>query len=387
MTARFYIPLLIALLVSGCTSLGLDAQHAASPVWVTEGETPHRANAVVQRIAPPLEQRWDFNAGGGFGSVSPIIVGDVIFVATRKGEVHAIDIDSGRRIGQQEFGESIEGTPVYVDGTLIVPIAWGGVALHAHNLLSGNRKWRVKGPPVTSGLLVYEETVIAGDLEGTVRAYRLHDGEEIWARELGERSSILSSPVLAGGRLVVADDAGQIAALNPEDGSLLWTADAGAPVQVSLAAAEETIHVSTTRGRLLTLDVETGAVRWEYALPAHDIYVAAPAVGEQEVVFGASDGMVRALDVGDGSMVWSADVSAAVTAPPVITDDVVYVGTMGGKLLALGRADGAAGWSTELEGRIKSAFAVKGSRLVVQAEPRLVHLFEPSSQSYASSEE
>lgn len=376
--------MLVAVLAAGCASLHLDRGHSVEPVWATEGETPLRGNAVSDPIPPPLVERWDFNAGAGFGSVSPLVVGDVVFVATRKGEVHAIDVESGRRVGQASFGESIEGTPVFTNGTLVVPIAWGGVALHAHDLFRGTRRWRVKGAPVSSGLLVHGRSVIAGDVEGYVRAYALDDGTELWTRRLDERSGIYSTPVLNGDRLVVANDRGLIAALRADDGSLIWTADAGAPVQVALAANDGLVFASTTRGRLLAFDLASGDVRWEYALPATDVYFTPPAVGTTDVVFGASDGIVRSLDVEDGAPRWNADVSGAVSAPPVITDDVVYVGTMESKLVALNRDDGDALWEEQLEGRIKSAFAVTDSRLVVMAEPRLVHLFEPSSDSYAT---
>lgn len=335
-------------------------------------------------MMPPLEQRWDFNAGSGFGSVSPLIIGDVILVATRKGEVHAIDINSGNRVGQEEFGDSIEGTPVYESGALIVPLAWGGVALRAHNLLLGKRKWRVRGAPVSAGLVIHRGKVIAGDVEGHIRAYDLENGNEIWSRQVGEeRSGILSTPVLVGDRLVVANDEGQAAALDPENGSLLWSADLEAPVQVSLAANDHTVFASTTRGRIRAIDMEAGATIWEYKIPASDVYFAAPAIGESEVLFGASDGVFRALDVDQGTELWSTDLSAAIAAPPLVTEKVVYVGTMDGRLIALGRDDGASVWEEELGGRLKSAFAIKDSRLVVLAEPHHVYLFEQSIDSYA----
>ncbi|MEX2400798.1 MAG: PQQ-binding-like beta-propeller repeat protein [Rhodothermales bacterium] len=386
-THRSVIVVLITFLATGCSTLRLDHRNAALPIWSTEGETPLRHHATPNRITPPLDIKWDFNGGAGFGTVSPLIVGDVIFVANLKGEVHAIDIESGRRVGRAEFGDSIEGTPVYADGTLVIPIAWGGVALYAHNLLQGDRKWRVRGAPVSSGLVVYDGTVIAGDVEGIVRAYSLSDGEELWSTALDSTSSIFSTPTLVGERLIAASDNGRVVALDVSSGSIDWSVDAGAPVHVSLAADEAAVYAATTRGRILALDIASGATRWEYLLPGEDVYFSAPAIGEWEIVFGASDGIVRALNVEDGSQRWTADVSDAVTAPPVLTDHLVYVGTMGGNVVALDRAEGTSSWQTSLEGRVKSAFAVKDSRLVVLAEPRLVYLLEPSSDAYANHEE
>jgi outer membrane protein assembly factor BamB len=387
MDARSYMIVLILIQAAGCTSLDLQPRDAANPVWATEGATAMRGNAVADRIEPPLEIAWDFDARAGFGLVSPLVIGDVVLVATRKGEVHAIDIATGKRVGQADFGDSIEGTPIYEDGILVVPLAWGGVALHAHDLLLGNRKWRVRGAPVSTGLVVHGGSVIAGDVEGYLRAYDIETGSEMWSRQLDERSGIYSTPVVSGDRLVAANDRGHVAALDGSTGSLLWSADAEAPVQVSLAANDETVFVATTRGQLRALDLTTGSVVWVFDLPRSAVYLTASALGEQDIVFGASDGFVRSVNIDDGTLRWSTDVSAAVTAPPVLTDHLAYVGTMEGSLIALRRTDGSAAWEEELAGRMKSAFAVKESRLIVLSEPRLVSLFQPRPEPYATHKE
>ena len=387
--------------VPGCSTLRMDPQQVMHSVWPVEGGNALRSNAVSQHVAPPLQLRWRFNAQAGFGRVSPLVLGNAVLVANRKGEVHAVDLESGKRFGRDTFGESIEGTPVYVDGMLVVPIAWGGRAVRALDLLTGARLWRAGDIPVNSGLTVWGDFVLAGDVEGYVRAWRLQDGEEVWSVQPDERSGIHSTPVLIGDVLVVANDRGRVTALNPSDGSFFWSADAGAPVQVSLAATEDMVFAATTRGSIRAFDVHTGILRWAYdltdgeegeytadrggsSMPGGGFtppyrYLTAPAVGERDVVFGASDGIVRSLDMENGSLNWEADVFDAVSAPPVITAETVYVGTMGALLIGFDRNDGSRIWDTKLDGRIKSAFALKESRLIVLAEPRHVYVYEPDS--------
>ena len=385
--------------MSGCSTLRMDPQHIMDPVWPVEGGDTFRSNAVPDQVDPPLQQRWRFNAQAGFGPVSPLVLGDAILVATRKGEVHAVDLESGKRFGRDEFGDAIEGTPAYADGVLVVPVAWGGRAVRASDLLTGDRLWRTGDIPVSSGLTVWGDFVLAGDVEGYVRAWRLEDGEEAWSVQLDERAGIYSTPVLIGDTLVVASDRGRVAALDPSDGSLFWSADAGAPVQVSLAATEDMVFVATTRGSLRALDTRSGGLRWAYdvtngeegeyvadqgglamrrgSFAPPQKYLSAPAAGARDLVFGASDGIVRSLDIEDGSLNWEANASAAVSAPPVITAETVYVGTMGALLMGFDRHDGSLIWNTELDGRIKSAFALKESLLIVLAEPRYVYAYEP----------
>lgn len=375
---------MLALVIwTGCSALHLDSRREAVPVWMTEGESPRRGNAVPAQIEPPLEVRWEFNAGAGFGSVSPLIIGDVIFAPTRKGEIHAIDLETGGRLGQTSFGESIEGTPAIKDGVLFVPVAWGGTTLYAYDLFRASTMWRVKGVPIQAGLLVHEDRVIAADVEGHVRAYRVTDGEELWSRPLADRAGVRAAPVLVGEHVIVGDDGGGVTALRASDGSLVWSTDVGAPVLATPAANDETVFVPTSRGELVALNVESGTRKWGVRATTEEVYVASPAVGAWEVVFGASDGIVRSVDPESGSKLWESDLEAAVTAPPLITGGVVYVGTMRSKLVGLSRSDGARLWETQLEGRMKSALAATGERLVVLAEPRIVYLFEEAAESYA----
>ena len=380
----------------GCSTLRMGPGAAMQAAWPMEGGNALRSNAAPDSVQPPLQLRWKFNAQAGFGSVSPLVLGDAALVATRKGEVHAIDLASGKRIGHDTFGVSIEGTPAWADGLLLVPVAWGGRAVHARDLVRGERLWRAGDVPVSSGLALWGEYVLAGDVEGYVRAWRLEDGEEAWAAQLDDRAGIYSTPAVVGDLLVAANDRGRVAALNPRDGSLVWSAEAGAPVQVAVAAAQERVFVATTRGGVRAFDARTGALQWAYDLPkanpAEDAagagfraaavsqrYLTGLAAGEQDLVFGASDGTVRSLNMEDGSLNWFAEASDAVSGSPVITAETVYVGTMGAMLKGFDRRDGRLVWETELEGRMKSAFALKESLLIVLAEPRHVYAYEPES--------
>lgn len=389
MNTHAFIALAAAcLLLAGCNALRVQSSDIhGDEGWTTEGESPLRANAVTSTLRPPLEERWKFDAGAGFGAVSPLIIDEIVFVATRKGEVHAINLETGRRVGQATFGESIEGTPVYDGKMLFIPVGWGRRALVGYDLLRGSSLWKVKGASINAGLLTYGGVVIAADDEGHVRAYDKTDGNVVWEADLGDDAAVTVAPVLAGGLLMIADDRGRIAALDPEDGSLAWSTSIEAPVLSTSASDGKSLYVSTSRGRLVKLRVADGTEEWTFALDSEEPYFASPAVSDGQVVFGASDGLVRALDAETGALAWSTSVKAAVTAAPLLTVDVVYVGSMESQLIALERATGEKIWEQELGGRMKSGFASAGNRLVVLAEPKTVYMFETTAESYALGDE
>ena len=78
-------------------------------------------------------------------------------VGTRQGEVHVIDLATGKRKGNKRFGDAINGTPAVIGQTMAVPLAQGRRAVAAYNLDQASMRWRTRGAPVqvrdhTSGI-------------------------------------------------------------------------------------------------------------------------------------------------------------------------------------------------------------------------------------------
>ncbi|MGI9175260.1 MAG: PQQ-binding-like beta-propeller repeat protein [Rhodothermales bacterium] len=356
--------------------------------WLTEGATPERGRSVEADVAPPLEEAWVYDADAGFGNVSPLLLGDVVLVATRQGEVHGINLATGKREGSSEFGEAVEGTPVVQDGILYVPNAWGRKTLFAYDLRHGRTLWKSNGTPVEAGLLLLDGTLYAADVEGVLRAIDAANGEVLWEEALDTMTTIHAAPLRAGeGRIVVADDRGRVRALSTEqEERFLWQQELEAPVYSTPAADENTVYIPTTRGQLFALDAAQGHVRWHYAIEDATVRFTAPALSGTDLVLAGTDGVVRMLDAETGDVRWTYQAKEAITAPPLFTRDVIYIGTMGKKLYALDRATGELLWEEELRGRIKSGMAAREGYLVVLTEPSHVYLFKTKTSDYVTSQ-
>lgn len=380
--------LLCLIAVAGCQSLRVErAMVSGTGDWLTEGDSPQRRHAVDVAFDAPLERIWEYNAGGGFGPASPLLLGSAVLVATRKGEVHAVRLADGKRLGQTEFGEAIEGSPAIAGGTLYVPVDWGRRALQAYDLVEGKSRWKRRTAPIEAGLLLYEGLVIAGDRDGYVRAYTRQAGDEVWAHQLGPGAGIIATPVLTpDGTLVAADDAGRIAAFDPRTGGVRWTQRVPAPVRATPAVGDDALYVATTRGKLYRLDAATGGTQWSFALPDTTVYLGPPALADGLVALGASDGNLRAFDPATGALRWERPLEGAIVAAPLLTQRTLFVGTMQGRLYALDRSTGEVRWSETLDGRIKSPMAWKDGALVVLAEPRTVTLFRQAAPDHATTD-
>lgn len=372
---------LVGLVVlAGCSPLVLDLKAPPGEAdWLTEGDAPGRTQAVGVRAEPPFELAWTYNAGAGFGPLSPLVVGDHVIVATRRGEVHLIDRATGKRRGLHRLGEAIEGTPLLHDRQLFVPLSWGRKALVAYDLANGRVRWAERQGDVQGGLLLSGETLVVAMFHGPVRGLEPRSGEPRWTYAWPDAMSARHvTPVEAApGVAVVVDDAGLVVALESATGAVRWRRALEAPVHATPAAAGGLLYVATTAGRLVALDATTGAERWRLQLANAAVRLTAPAVDGGTVYVGGTDGVLRALEAATGTERWAFQAPEVIAAPPLLTETLVFAASMGERLYALDRADGTVRWQTEVRGRVKSAMAYRDGLLVL-SEPRYVSYYKPA---------
>lgn len=163
-----------------------------------------------------------------------------------------------------------------------------------------------------------------------------------WATSLEGLGSPVTSPVLGPGEdaLYVGTDAGNLVALDPADGTILWTAPLGSGPSDEPALADEILYVALEDGRLVALPVAgcpaSCSVAWSSPLGSPG---GQPAVAGGAVVVGTDTGRLVALDgAGCGAAtcapLWDDDLGAPVTGDPAISGGRVYVGTGDGRLVA-----------------------------------------------------
>jgi outer membrane protein assembly factor BamB len=215
---------------------------------------------------------------------------------------------------------------------------------------------------------------------------------EVWSFDTG--GPIVAAPVVAGGLVVVASLSGRITALSV-DGRQRWSTDLGERIYSSPLVLGERLFVGIDRGKFVSLDARTGAVRFRVEvdgdadtapvpLPGGDLAFAAgrtlhvirpdgtvrwrhkvrrkvfssPAVGADFLVFGDQGGTVTSLGL-DGALRWAVAVGDDADAAPAIGDDgQIFVGTDAGEVLALSADNGAIRWRTSVGGHVRGPLAV-----------------------------
>ncbi len=156
---------------------------------------------------------------------SPVYAGDVVFGATHKGTLAAIDAESGdvrwRRQVLEDPGTHwlIGRVAATADRAFVMPQSPFDAALVCFDA-GGNEAWRVAlEGPVSAPAIVHGELVVGAGYDG-VHAYDPADGRLLWQADTVGAFTATVAAVAYGDMTVVFDRVGSVIALR--DGAPVW---------------------------------------------------------------------------------------------------------------------------------------------------------------------
>lgn len=217
-------------------------------------------------------------------------------------------------------------------------------------------------------------------------------GERLWSFDLrpatdtsGEVSG--GGLAFAEGRLYATSGYGELLALDPASGGVIWRQRLGAPVTGAPAAEGGLVYAVGRDSSAWAVEADNGRVRWQFpGTPsiAGMIGSGAPAITATSVIFPFASGELTATLRASGLRLWTAQVAGQrrgraygaigdITGDPVIVGSTAYVGTQAGRTLALDTASGEVIW-TAREGALGPVVPAGDSVFLVSDEARLVRL-------------
>lgn len=269
-------------------------------------------------------------------------VDDLVYVVSRAGEMRAMSAETGREAEPVALPSEPMVRPAFarlrlLAGRLFAFVGCRDGRLVCLDLEAGDIRWEARlgilpsGPaandklvlaPAPGGKLVALDAVHgAGAWEGLVSGEIASDvaldgagrraavvttaGElAVFETESGRKIAQISlvgahggALLLAEGRGFVCGDDGKVRAFDPQDGRVLWTAAADAPIKGSPAHYKgRKVYFATEKGKLVCLDGASGGVKWQLDLGAPP--AAAPLVAGDKLFVANLDGELLCLDLG-----------------------------------------------------------------------------------------
>ncbi len=217
---------------------------------------------------------------------------------------------------------------------------------------------RLSAPPIVIGGRIY-----VLDAKGRVRAFSASTGGRIWVRSLvpdgADEDDGYGGGLCSDGRAIYAATGfGEVVAMNPANGAVLWRRKLPVPVRTAPVTAGGRIYVRDSANVLHALAVADGAEMWTHQgedVQTSMISASAPAVGNGVVVAPFSSGDIAAFSP-QGYAQWQQNISGGevirdIAARPVIDRGRVYAAAVTGSLVALDVRNGSEMWSLPLGGR------------------------------------
>lgn len=206
----------------------------------------------------------------------------------------------------------------------------------------------ISTPAILNGLVVF------GNQNGTIEALNLQNGKRQWQTQTS--GPIFSSPAVvrrsqpSESRIVLGTAAGEIICLNAF-GKTLWTRHTSAAVLGSPLIEDTVVYIGGSDSTFRAIGLVSGRELWAFK-GLKGPMVSKPVVHNDEIIFGAWDCYLYALNKKTGELIWKWSNGSPVInyAPaaciPVIKDDVVYVAAPDRFLSAIDLATGKTLWRT-----------------------------------------
>lgn len=191
---------------------------------------------------------------------------------------------------------------------------------------------------------------------------------------------IRSSPAVTDSLVLIGSGDGNLYAISRATGKVRWKFPADGGVNSSPAVAGDAVYFTSLAGTIYAVSITDGRARWSVATgkplaPAWagasgiDYYVSSPAVTDQLVIVGATDGTLYALARADGSVRWRGRTEGRIHSSPAIHHGTAFVGSFDGSVYAFDLQSGERRWRFDTEGRSLDSEAVGFDRRSIIASP------------------
>jgi outer membrane protein assembly factor BamB len=364
--------------------------------WPQAGGYPNHVMGNLA-LAANLKEAWSASIGAGGSrrdplTAEPVVAEGLIFTLDTDGVITAFDVSNGKQKWRQETAQGekdsgcLGGGLAYASGKLY--ITNGCKTLVALNPATGAMTWKTDlRAPARSAPTVADDKVYVITLDNHLLVFSAADGTPLWNYAgVAEETNLLgsASPAADKGLVILPLSSGELLALRPENGQVVWEDNLSAVRRLGALSSiadirglpvidQGVVFAVSYSGRFVALDVISGRRLWqreiggaETPLPAGD-HVFSITTDQQLAAFTRQGGVIhwtmqlpRYLgDDKDKPVVWTG---------PVLAGGRLVVASSGGEMLEMDPKDGRILRKRSLSGNVTIPPIVAANTLFILAE-------------------
>lgn len=272
----------------------------------------------------------------------PLVTDEFIYVGDLANVFHKIDRETGKPVwtfsGSKGF---FIGKAAEADGTIYAPSNDGFLYAIGED---GQMLWKFGTEHfIWSQPLVGKNAIYVGSMDHFVYAIS-EQGDELWVTEMA--GAVVGAPVLSQDEslLYVGSIGKQLVALDTGTGETVWTFDAGASLWGDALLVDGTLYFADSAGNMYALNAENGVLDWQKEI-AGKVMGGLSAI-DDGFVLATEEGAIKAFNF-DGSPKWESSVDGEIYQAPAVNADTIVAGTVNGDNLVYGyNLTGVQLWST-----------------------------------------
>jgi outer membrane protein assembly factor BamB len=328
----------------------------------------------------------------------------LVYELNKDGHLYALDVNNGQPVWKYEGPGYLfwPGWPVVADGKVYATTGQR-VSYHPYTLeysesefvcldaFTGELVWELPietHPPRDSIAVAYGNLYI---IPGYIEEMKMDEYEtlnEVWAIgsdswstwrsdsensgagqtgpvelnlrwKFGTGGGVVSTPVIADGRVYVGSQDKNVYCIDARNGRFLWSFMTEARIKSSVAVADGRVYVGPDDGYVYCLDAKNGTRIWrteaggyiEASFKAVTGIRSSPLVVGGRVYVGSLDTNLYCLDADSGDIVWTYKTEGHITSSPAVSDDVVYITSQepnSGALYKIDAAEGLLVWRCDI---------------------------------------
>lgn len=377
-----------------CTFL-LQACNKLDDYFLGKDNTPIPENLPPSMSKISLVPAWKVNVGAKSGGMheklSPMVQGHQIYLAMPGGQIQDRDIRTGELYWQQNFKSGFSSGPAVSDGVIALGTPHSGLMLL--NQKNGQLLWKKK----LSGELLAKPLIVGGKVvvktvDGNLYAFEIKTGRRLWHWQHGSPELILkasSSPILIPPNLVLVGYAdGKLDAIDLNTGNLIWQkglvyASGASDVErlVDIDADpilyRNMLLLGSYQGVVGALSLENGELVWKRPASIYQNM----SLGAGRLYVADDDGIIWSINPNNGQVNWKqTHLKARGLTSPVWTPAGLVIADKTGMIHVLSLHDGGLIGRTSASGAISTNPVLSGHRVLILTEQGQLYAFDIQSK-------